>query len=369
MKKYAILYDYQIFEMQRFGGISRYFCEIIQRLSMRHQIAVRFTHNYYFNKWRLGKASIPLPRFIYKHWRARLQAHNHKLARRLLTSGEPYIFHPTYYHPYFLSYIGTNPYVITVHDMIHEKFAAYVTDSAVTLGHKQQVIPRATRIIAISENTKKDIVEIFGIDPQKIDVIYHGTGMTPFTGRYRLKLPRRFLLFVGDRTPYKNFDRFMQAFARLRERDQDLYAIYTGNRPNAAEKEQLHALHILDYTLHIKASDRELSELYSRALLFVYPSLYEGFGIPILEAYACHCPVALSHTSCFPEIAGDAAVYFDPYSVTSIANTIQQVIDHEDKRAELIALGDEQLKRYSWETAAKKTEETYRKVMEEIQSS
>ena len=99
-------------------------------------------------------------------------------------------------------------------------------------------------------------------------------------------------------------------------------------------------------------------------MLFVYPSLYEGFGIPILEAYACHCPVALSNTSCFPEIAGEAAVYFDPYSVDSMAEAIEQVIYNASKRNELIHLGDKRLERYSWEEAAKKTEETYRKALQ-----
>lgn len=118
---------------------------------------------------------------------------------------------------------------------------------------------------------------------------------------------------------------------------------------------------IFEYTIHIKASDQALSELYSRALLFVYPSLYEGFGIPILEAYACHCPVALSNTSCFPEIAGDAAVYFDPYSISSMSEAITKVIYNEEKRSQLIRLGNERLKRYSWEKAAQKTEEAYQK--------
>ena len=92
--------------------------------------------------------------------------------------------------------------------------------------------------------------------------------------------------------------------------------------------------------------------------------LYEGFGIPILEAYACHCPVALSNTSCFPEIAGDAAVYFDPYSISSMSEAITKVIYNEEKRSQLIRLGNERLKRYSWEKAAQKTEEAYQKAIQ-----
>lgn len=364
MKPFFVIYDYQIFEMQRFGGISRYFCEIIRRIKTKHRIAIRFSINYYLTSWRLEPGLIPLPRFLYKRYHAFFKKKNHQLAQKLLTQKERYLFHPTYYHPYFLDLIGDNPYVITVHDMIHEKFTEYVTDADVTIGHKKEVITKANRIIAISENTKKDIIDIFHIDPNKIDVIYHSTSMKPHTGKNRLQLPENYILFVGDRTPYKNFDRFMEAFSQLRKKDPSLYAVYTGSRLNKEEQQKLKDLGVLEYTLHIKASDKALSELYSRALLFVYPSLYEGFGIPILEAYACHCPVALSNTSCFPEIAGEAAVYFDPYSVDSMAEAIGQVIYNASKRNELIHLGDKRLERYSWEEAAKKTEETYRKALQ-----
>lgn len=364
MKPILIIYDYQIFEMQRFGGISRYFCEIIKRISTKHKITARYSINYYLTRWRLERSLIPLPRFIYKHYRSFFQNRNHIITKKLLNSKQAYLLHPTYYDPYFLDFIGENPYVITVHDMIHEKFPQYVTDADITINNKKDVITRANRIIAISENTKKDIIEIFNINPQKIDVIYHSTSMKPFTGKPKLQIPERFLLFVGDRTPYKNFKRFIETFALIHKKDKTLYAIYTGSKLKKDEREMLIEMGIFEYTIHIKASDKALSELYSRALLFVYPSLYEGFGIPILEAYSCHCPVALSNTSCFPEIAGDAAIYFNPYSINSMFESITQIIYNEDKRSQLISLGNERLKRYSWEKAALLTEETYQKAID-----
>ena len=364
MKSLFIIYDYQIFEMQRFGGISRYFCEIIKRIPAQHKITVRYSINYYLTSWMLEKSLILLPRFIYKRYHSFFEKKNHEITKKLLKTGGPYLLHPTYYDPYFLDYIGENPYIITVHDMIHEKFPQYVTDANITIGHKKKVITRANRIIAISENTKKDIIEIFNINPQKIDVIYHSTSMKHFSGKHKLQIPERFLLFVGDRTPYKNFKRFMETFAQIHEQDRTLFAIYTGSKLKKDEQDMLIGMGIFEYTIHIKASDQALSELYSRALLFVYPSLYEGFGIPILEAYACHCPVALSNTSCFPEIAGDAAVYFDPYSISSMSEAITKVIYNEEKRSQLIRLGNERLKRYSWEKAAQKTVEAYQKAIQ-----
>lgn len=117
-----ILYDNQIFDLQRYGGISRYFCEILRRLKIKKDIAVRYSINYYLTTYGLGKHRIPLPRFIFKHYRRLLHSQNKKLSKKLLQQNKEFLFHPTYYDPYFLKYIGNNPYVITVHDMIHENF-------------------------------------------------------------------------------------------------------------------------------------------------------------------------------------------------------------------------------------------------------
>ena len=362
MDKYFILYDYQAFTMQRFGGISRYFCEIIYRMKINQDIAVRFSINYYLLMWNIAKHLIPVPRFLYKHFKNYCMRKNMELANHLMQTRNNYIFHPTYYNPYFLKQIGNHPYVITVHDMIYERFPEVFSDADIVMRQKKEVITHANRIIAISENTKKDIIELLDVNPEKIDVIYHGTSMKPHIGKHKLKLPQRYLLYIGDRAPYKNFDRFMKAFSILQKEDSDLYVVYTGRTLKVSEKETLEKLGVLKKLIHIKASDIELQELYSRALLFVYPSLYEGFGIPILEAYACHCPVALSNASCFPEIAGDAACYFDPYSENSILKAIKEIIYNPQKRKGLIEAGNAQLKLYSWEKASKQTEEVYLKV-------
>lgn len=358
-----ILYDSQIFDLQRFGGISRYFCEIMRRLSIKKDIAVRYSINYYLTTYRLGQHRIPLPRFIFKHYRKQCQNKNKELCRKLLIQKKKYLFHPTYYEPYFLKYIGENPYIITVHDMIHEKFPSFFSDAFEVITQKKEVISRANRIIAISENTKKDIIELLHIAPDKIDVIYHSTSMKPFIGKQSLELPNTFLLFVGDRNPYKNFDRLVRVFSKLRAKDEELYLVCTGMPFSKTEKALLDKSNISNKVLQIKATDKLLSELYSRARLFVFPSLYEGFGIPILEAYACHCPVALSNTSCFPEIAGNAGVYFDPYSENSILEAINEIIYNDIKRTELIKKGCERLKLFSWEKATILTEKSYLKAL------
>lgn len=366
MRKPYILYDSQIFDFQTIGGISRYFCEIISRIKYKFDISLRYSDNYYLKKTAIARHRIPLPHYIFNRYKRKLLYQNLKYTKSFLTKPDPYLLHATYYEPYFLKHIGNNPFVITVHDMIYERLPEYFPKEELThiIQQKKEVILKASRIIAISENTKKDLIELLHIDQQKIDVIYHGTSMQRFEQTATMQLPEKYILFVGSRYSYKNFSRFIEAFSLLTHKDSKLYLICTGNRFNQEEEYLLSKLSIKKRTLQINASDKELSELYSRASLFVFPSLYEGFGIPILEAYACHCPIAISNTSCFPEIAGDAAVYFNPYSVNDITNTIEEVLYNPQKKDELIHKGIERLNRYSWDRAAAETEETYKKAMQ-----
>lgn len=179
---------------------------------------------------------------------------------------------------------------------------------------------------------------------------------------------RNIFLFVGDRTFYKNFQLLLEAFSIVHQKNQYLHLVCTGKPFSDSELQQISNLKIASNTRQITINDKDMSELYSRALLFVFPSYYEGFGIPILEAYACNCPVALSNATCFPEIAGNAGAFFDPHSITSIANTITEIIGDENKRTKLIQAGQERLKLYSWEKAARETENVYLKHWKNTQS-
>ena len=278
----------------------------------------------------------------------------------------PFVYHPTYYNPLFLKQIGNNPFVITVHDMTYEKYPDLFQDSISIIQQKKEIITKANHIIAISEHTKKDIIETLGISPQKIDVIYHGCSLQSTISKPNLHLPQRYILFVGDRTSYKNFQRLAEAFSIIHQTDAHLHLICAGKPFSKAESELISRIGIASHTLRISVNDQHLKELYNRALLFVYPSYYEGFGIPILEAYTCNCPVALSQASCFPEIAENAAAYFDPFSVSSMAEAIKSVIYDEAERTRLILAGKERIKLYSWEKATRQTELVYRKVAKAV---
>jgi glycosyltransferase involved in cell wall biosynthesis len=227
--------------------------------------------------------------------------------------------------------------------------------------HMEKIIRRANRLIAISENTKMDIVNLFKIDPGKIDVIYHGYN-APEKKNSVNKLGR-YILFVGKRCGYKNFTRFAKAASILMNKDRDLKLICAGMPFTTEEISELKTLNILSKTKVFGVSEEGLNNLYAHARAFVYPSLYEGFGMPILEAFANNCPVCLSNTSSMPEVAGDAGIYFDPKNEESILNAIEKVIYDTDFSERIITAGNDRLKKFSWKFCAEQTTNSYFKTL------
>lgn len=365
MKKPQVIYDSQIFDLQKFGGISRYFCEIIPRMNIDFDISVRYSENIHLKESKLCKRRLPIPKWIFNKYESKLLRKNRRLSEHLLQSSSPYLLHATYYEPYFLDQIGSNPYVITVHDMTYEKLPEFFPEEEreTIFEQKKKVVSQAERVIAISQNTKQDIIDLLHIAPEKIDVIYHGTNMQRPLHDSKTNLPERYILYVGTRHSYKNFTGFANAFALLSSKDNSLYAICTGNTFSKDEKKLFETLQIQNKIIQIQASDSLLYTLYNQAEAFVFPSLYEGFGIPILEAYSCSCPTIISNASCFPEIAADAATYFNPHSEKDMADSIANVIYNRSLQDELIQKGTERLNLYSWEKAAQQIQEVYLKAI------
>jgi len=362
-----IFYDHQTFSVQEFGGISRYFYEVISRIKKINRFSVElsllFSNNHYldssfkyhrfFPHYKF-KGKVRIMTMINKHY----SIHN-------LKKSDFDIFHPTYYNPYFLKYIDKKPFVLTVHDMIHEKFSNLFPKKDKTSEYKYLLANKATKIICVSNNTKNDLIEIFKVPEEKIEVIYHGNSLLPIkTNQFSLKLPETYILYVGNRDGYKNFEFFVKAISPLLVRSRELKILCAGGN-NFSDKEKVlfDELNIRNQVIYFKViSDNEMAELYKKAICFVYPSLYEGFGIPILEAFSCGCPVVLSNTSSFPEVAGEAGLYFNPYDEVSIRNTIEKIIENMALREALIKKGYERLKLFSWDITAEKTKQVYEKL-------
>lgn len=353
-----ILYDHQMFSMQKYGGITRYFADLMSNLpeGFCKEIPIRYSENHYLEQ--LNGQKFESIQCI-KNFRIKRQFYyfrNQSLSIKALKKNEFNIFHPTYYNPSFLKYLK-KPYVLTIHDMIHERYADMFLFYDKESKTKKLLAQKAQHIIAVSENTKKDIVEFYNINPSKISVVHHGYSHAKTSVN---KLFENYILFVGERNYYKNFIPFVQAAAPLLHKDKQLKVICTGKSFSKKEIDLFISLNINTQLIHCNASDQMLFSLYRHALVFVFPSLYEGFGIPILEAFANNCPICLSNASCFPEVAGEAAVYFDPLDKESILNAISSVIYNPALAENLRIAGQLRIRQFNIEKMVSETCAIYR---------
>src|SRR5690606_5354140 len=181
--------------------------------------------------------------------------------------------------------------------------------------YKREAVERADHIIVISASTKNDLRDGSGVEGQRNTNMPHGMYAIEETGESVDGVPQLYLSYVGARNGYKNFVRFVKACALVLQQEKDLKVLCAGGGTfNLAERELLLRLKLSNSVRQIEVSDGQLKPLYENAQLFVYPSLYEGFGLPLLEAFHNNCPVAVSKSSCFPEVGGDAVCYFEPYA-------------------------------------------------------
>ena len=260
--------------------------------------------------------------------------------------------------------------VVTVHDLGHRTYpGAHTTTQRWYLEWSTSYHVRcAAHLIADSEATKADLVRLYGATPGRVTVAYLGVdpALRPIRDRdllscvcskYGIEGP--YLLYVGTLQPRKNLSRLIEAFGTLvREGaiDPDLTLVLAGKRgwlsegilAKAGEVGIAGRVHLTGYV-----DDRDLAALYSGATLFVMPSLYEGFCLPVLEAMACGTPVACSNTSSLPEVVGDAAVTYDPHDVGDMATAIGRVLAEEGLRAELVARGHERCTQFTWSACAR----------------
>jgi glycosyltransferase involved in cell wall biosynthesis len=267
--------------------------------------------------------------------------------------------------------------VVTIHDCIHLMFPQYLPSRmayAYARASMWMAVRRSHRILTVSEASKRDIIHFFNVQPEKIVVVYNAIDerfrAAPSEEhvarvRERYQLAHGFILYVGNIKPHKNLVRLIEAYDLLRRRGFDLKLLIIGDEISklpalrrAVHKHKLHKhVRFLGYQ-----PDDTLAVLYRLAEVFVFPSLYEGFGLPPLEAMACGTPVVTSNVSSLPEVTGDAAVLVDPYEVESIADGVQRVLTDPALGAELRKKGIARAREFSWERSVARTQELYREV-------
>ncbi len=268
--------------------------------------------------------------------------------------------------------------VVTIHDCIHLMFPQYLPNRMAYAYARAQMWTAAHRsdcILTVSDASKRDILHLFNIPPEKIVVVYNAIdahfSVTPHPDavarvRERYQLDHRFLLYVGNIKPHKNLVRLIEAFSELRTGDlEDLKLLIIGDEISKLPALR-HAVHRHKLHKHVRflgyVPDDQLAVLYRLAAVFVFPSLYEGFGLPPLEAMASGTPVVVSNVSSLPEVVGDAAVLVDPHDIDSIVDGLRCVLTNPARADEMRRKGLERSREFSWERSVARTLEVYKRI-------
>jgi glycosyltransferase involved in cell wall biosynthesis len=364
-----ILYDGQIYTLQVAGGINRYFANLIEGLPENFMPCLTTISNYH--KHKITYPVHPNLRiFDYKRFGFRPGRLSYWLEKYYFQGisvlNKFDVVHPSYYSLVSRQEIGNYrcPVVITVWDMIHEVFSAEIDPSGELAEEKRKAIMAAQAVICISENTKKDLLDRYSIPEDKIKVIYlaseleaslsHGSEPVP---------PYPYYLYVGSRASYKNFDALLSAFAKVVSVQSDIALCVAGPPFNDMEAKIIENLNLSNNIIQYSyVTDTHLAKLYRCSLALVYPSLYEGFGIPPLEAMSCGTAVIASNSSSIPEVVGDAGLLFDPKSRNEMADILLFLLENPSDRDRLISKGYQRAKLFSWDKTVVQTIDVYRSV-------
>lgn len=369
----TVAFDHQIFSVQRYGGVSRYFVELASRLPPETVAEVRIVAPFHINNYlrthpvRGFTQGRYVPFDFSGVWRAVRMA-NRIAAPLAWTNIAADLIHETYF--------TTKPVgearrrVVTVHDMIHELFTPRLGQADDVIVAKRAAFSRADHLICVSETTRRDLHRFYDIDPARTSVVHHGHSFTsavscsrPTSQQVPVRGHRPSLLYVGNRTGYKNFRALLTAYSRSTIlRDFDLVA-FGGPPPVSDEWEEIERLGLAGKVRFQSGSDRDLAEHYRTATAFVYPSMYEGFGMPPLEAMSYGCPVVCSNAGAIPEVVGDAGVYFDPKDPAELQAVLEGVATSERLQEDLRSSGYRRLTTFSWDRCAEKTALIYREIM------
>lgn len=357
-----IVFGHQIFSVQKYGGISRYFYELARNIEKISDNDVEIFAPLYINEYLLKIKpkgfKVPVSENL-----GQIVSRFNALASNLMihSRNDISIYHETYYSGN-INYPKSARSIVTVFDMVHEKFPSMFSNNDKTKQNKIKAIKRADHVICISKSTQKDLIELLGINEDKTSVVYLANSLTMnLSNISQTKFDEPFILFVGKRSGYKNFRNFIKAYANSNSLKNHFSIVcFGGGKFSNEEINFISSMKIdIKCVKHIKGDDNMLSYLYSSAAVFVYPSFYEGFGIPPLEAMYHGCPVVCSNTSSIPEVVGEAGILFNPYEPEEITNAIEQVISSVDTAKKLVEFGFERSKEFTWSKCAEKTLRIY----------
>jgi len=363
-----VLYDHQVFSLQNAGGGSRYYYQLARYLSNVPDVSTNLllcSNDTVYPFTQLASANVRVISF----GNTLLPGGQRYVANEFLAScivpflGKMDVYHPT--HHRVMPLVRACRIVATHHDCTHERFPHGFRYLDKVLRAKKLLYDRADVIICVSEASRKDLLNFYAVEEAKTRVIYHGVSSLSrcqeAAERLRARLRRDYVLFVGRRGLYKNFAGLLKAFHETRLSDSfDLLAV-GGGPLTSAESALIASLNLSESVINIPmASDEILAESYAGAKVFVYPSLWEGFGFPPLEAMSFGCPVVATNASSIPEVCQDAPFYFEADDPDSFNRALLKAIDDEEARWRASARGREVAAQYRWEKCGEETLALYR---------
>ena len=358
-----VFYDSQIFLGKNYGGISRYFVELASRLARYPDLQLKVVAPFFQSKFlseqkdRISTIGIDLsdaPKLP-----ARLvRPMNTALFRAYAAVRPPDIVHETFYAP-TRSAPKSCRIVTTIHDTIPERLPNIWQSVEKHRADRQRVLARANRVICVSESTRRDLLELYEVDPSRVSVVLLSSSILP-SKEGPIDIGAPYFLHVGARYLYKNFNGLVAAFGEAQLHRTHKLVSFSAVPLTEAELTTMERAGVPpERVIRVGGDDDLLARYYAGAEALVFPSLYEGFGIPLLEAMRCSCPIITSNTSSLPEVAGDAAIYCDPGDIKSISEAMVKVVTSPKTRKDLIAKGLARVQRFSWDRCAEETFAVY----------
>ncbi|MFZ5639499.1 MAG: glycosyltransferase family 4 protein [Bacillota bacterium] len=357
--------------MLGFSGIGVYLENLVREMAVQ---STQYTFNLFGNLAKLTLFSEP--NIIKNSLDAPVYGLKEQLViNRVFAKTDSSLLHCPHYN---IPLLYKGKLVVTVHDLIHLKFPQYLPNKTAYLYARLMIgsaVKKADKVIAVSENTKRDIVDWFSVNPDKVEVIYNGfagnscSGVSPEEAqkiRAGLGINKPYILYVGNVRPHKNIQRLIGAFIQLESRfGNEFQLVIAGDirkdfNPFFIDGQKMNSSNII---LTGWLPRRDLTGLYEGAGLFVFPSLYEGFGFPPLEAMACGVPVVASNVSSIPEVVGEAAIMADPYDIEDLSQAMEKGLTDEPVRAALVEKGYRQVTKFSWRQTAGRVLRLYDEVL------
>jgi glycosyltransferase involved in cell wall biosynthesis len=362
-----IFYDHQVFSLQDAGGVSRYQYELVHNLQASSGVQLVLlmglnasvmpflelrSHQTKVFSWKTGIR----PGYVRYGINELLSP---VVAQRL---GSFDIYHAMLYRA--IPFVRRRRLVVTHHDCTHERFPQMFHNASFIIQRKRKLFSQADAIICVSESSRRDLLHFYDVDEKKTHVVYHGFSPLPLEPSVTDPAGASgvpYLLYVGSRAEYKNFPLLLDAFSRSGLDGSYRLMVVGGGEWATEEQATIASLGLAGrITLIPKADETTLARVYRDAALFVYPSLYEGFGFPPLEAMSVGCPVLVHRTSSLPEVCGDAAFYFDASDADELARSLVSTLQDAPGLAMKRQLGEQQVKLYDWSRTAANTLNVYR---------